>query len=353
MSADSRQPPDVFAPILVLLEKDAAAHFRTTAVRLTPCSYEERPFSHVMRVEVGRGSDAPSHLFVKVFKSKTPPGVDVVRQVIVRDYETTRRVYDWMSVHPDLGAVPPVACYPEHLAMVTEEVRGRTLLEYLHRHASWLAPQRHRDEVDATMATVGRWLRAFQGIDSSGTRVTVDGLRDYIDVRLRRLVDEAAADFSEDDRQRVLRHIQVLGRHVASDDLVEVAVHADMALGNLLVSDRRIVVLDFTMAKRGSALFDLTRLFVQMDLLAVKPYIRGSVIQRLQRAMVSGYDPALTLEHPLFRLHLLLHRINHLTTLSVNRAPLLEELYNGTVRRRHRQWLAAQFERGEAPPPNA
>jgi hypothetical protein len=85
-----------------------------------------------------------------------------------------------------------------------------------------------------------------------------------------------------------------------------------------------------------------------MDLLALKPQIRRSVIERLQRAMINGYDPALTPERPLFRLLLLLHRINHLATLSVNRASFLEELYNGSVRRHHRQWLAAELERGGA-----
>lgn len=351
MSASRRQPPAVFSSILALLEADAAAHFGASAVRLIPRGCEERPSSHVMRVEVKRRPDdvTQSHLFVKVFKGKPlPDGADVMRQLVVRDYETTRRVHAWMSTHADLGVVPPVACYPEHLAIVTEEVQGPTLLDHLHRHGGWLSPARHPDELIATMMTVGRWIRAFQGIETTGAKITVDALREYIDVRLRRLVDEPAAEFSGDDRQRVLRHIELLGRHVDTDDLVEVAVHADMALGNLLVSGRRIVVLDFAMAKRGSALFDLTRLVVQMDLLAVKPYIRGSVIRRLQQAMVKGYDPALTPDHPLFRLHLLLHRINHFATLSAKRPPFLEGLYNGVVRRGHRQWLAAELRRETA-----
>jgi hypothetical protein len=341
----------VFAPVLALLQADAAAHFRIAPLRLVPCDYQERPASHIMRVEVWRDGDASwlSRLFVKVFKPRRlPGGADAMRDRVVRDYTTTRRVHRWMSSHGDLGAVPPVACYPEHLTIVTEEVGGPTLLSYLQQRTSWFGTAGSLDEVHTTMATVGRWLRVFQGIDVPGTYGTIEGLQEYIDVRLQRLVAEAATDFAENDRQRILEHIAVLGRQVGSEELGEVAVHSDMALGNLLVSGHRIVVLDFAMTKHGNPLLDLTRLFLQLDLLAVKPQTRRSVIRRLQQAMVGGFDAALTPERPLFRLFLLLHRINHLTTLSVNRASFLEEMYNGMVRRSHRQWLAAELQGGGA-----
>ena len=97
--------------------------------------------------------------------------------------------------------------------------------------------------------------------------------------------------FSSDDRLAVLNHIQALGAQIAPQDLKEVAVHSDLALGNILVSDGRIVVLDFAMSKLGTRLHDLTRLYVQLDLLAVKPRFSSRVVRRLQQALLNGFDP--------------------------------------------------------------
>jgi hypothetical protein len=342
-------PLAVFAPVLELLTADAAVHFGT-AVRLEPCSYTERPFSHVLRVDVRRNGDGPllSRVFVKIFKPKPiPGGPDALRQRVAHEFETTRRVHAWLSPHRNLGAVPPVACYPAHLAIVTEEVKGPTLLAHLHHEAAWLPSERQMDELGEIMATVGRWVRTFQGMEAHGSSLTVAAIREYIDHRLQRLVRDAPR-YTESHRQLVLAHVDALGQCIGSDGLIEVPIHADMSLGNLLVDGRRIVVLDFAMATAGSSLYDLTRLYVQLDLLAVKPHIRPSVIRRLQQALIHGFDESLVADRPMFRLHLLLHRINHFTTLSVNRASFLEDVYNGAVRRQHRRWLDAELRRGTA-----
>jgi Ser/Thr protein kinase RdoA (MazF antagonist) len=186
----------------------------------------------------------------------------------------------------------------------------------------------------------------FQGLDASPAYLTIGALKAYIDHRLLRLVREPEAGFTERDRQDVLTHIDALGSLVQENELDEVPVHADMALGNLLVAGSRIVVLDFAMTNRGSRLLDLTRLFVQMDLLTVKPHVHRALVHRLQQSMIAGFDSTLTQDRPLFRLLLLLHRINHLATLSVNPAPFLENLYNGLVKKHHRRWLTAEMQRG-------
>jgi hypothetical protein len=339
------QAPAAFAPVLARLEADAAEHFRISPLRLVPSGCVERPFSYVMRVEALRegGASLVSRLYVKLFKSKAVPGDEIMRKRVAHDYEITGRVHAWMSQHDDLGAVRPVVCYPEHLAIVTEEVPGPTLHDYVLRRIRWPRSTRHVDELNTTMATVGRWLRVFQSIDAPAAYVTINALRQYIDHRLQRLVRDGGGSFTEVDRAAVLRHIERLGSQILEHELAEVAIHADMSLGNLVVCDRRVVVLDFAMSKRGSSLHDLTRLFLQLDLLAVKPDVRSSVIRQLQSAMIRGFDPLLTPERPLFRLLALLHRVNHLTTLSVHRAPFVEEMYNAIVRRRHRQSLAAEL----------
>lgn len=339
--------PDVFAPVLARLEADAIAYFGIAPLRLVPAECDERPFSHVLRLSVCRaGDDHPiSHLFVKVLKPKAiAGGSDTMRQRVAVDFDTTRRVYASMLPYKNLGAVPPVACYPEHLAIVTEQVEGQTLLEHLRTEAAWFPSDRRLDRLQETMATVGRWIRVFQSVDAPGDYLTVDRLRQYIDHRLDRLVRDVGGRFTQDDRGRVLQHLDRLGRQIAPQELREVAGHADMALGNIIVSGRRIVVLDFEMAKLQSSLHDVTRVFVQIGLLGIKPHLRAPVVRRLQRALLDGFDPSLTVDLPLFRLLVLLHRVNHLTTLTVTRAPFAEAFYNRVVNRQHRRWIAEELD---------
>jgi hypothetical protein len=267
-----------------------------------------------------------------------------------RDFETTRRVHQAMLPHDDLGAVPPVACYPEHLALVTERVEGLTLLDYLRRRASWFPGRARLQAARETMATVGRWIRVFQAIDGPGDVLTIDELRQYLDSRLKRLVALAGSGFTQARRLQVLRHVETLGGRIGPGELHSVATHADMALGNILVSGRRVVVLDFAMAKRGTRLKDVTRLLLQIELLRVKPQMRTRVIRLLQRALLDGFDHALSPDQPLFRLSVLLHRVNHLTSLTVGRAAFPEALYNGLVRRQHQRWIDAELSAGRQTP---
>ncbi|MGQ0734884.1 MAG: phosphotransferase [Acidobacteriota bacterium] len=339
--------PQVFNPVLPKLQQDVVAYFNAGPLRLVPVAFQERPLSHVLRVSV-RGADGNTplaHLFVKMFKPKPiEGGLEALRLRVAREFETIRRVHAEMLVHSDLGVVPPVACYPEHLTIVTEAVEGSTLLDHLSSNAAWFPAGARLRALDATMNTVGRWLRVFQGTDHFNAFVCLDEVRRYVDQRLARLVGADRPALTEEDRERVRQHIELLGRHAEPQELSLVPVHSDMALGNVLVSGRRIIVLDFDMAKRGSRVHDLTRLFLQLELLTVKPRFQRRVVQRLQRALLDGFDPALAPDRPLFRLYLLLHRVNNLTALTVNPAPFPEALYNAVVCRQHRRWIAREIQ---------
>lgn len=333
--------PAVFLPVLKRVEKNAAEHFGLDAVRLHPVDYHERPFSHLLRMRVcGGDGRTAQHLFVKVSKAKdVPGGVEAMRDRVARDFEVTRRVHEAMLPFADLGAVPPVACYPDLLAMVTEEVVGPTLLQYLQHRGVWLRGS--RTELFDVAHRVGRWVRVYQATGPTGGRVSPDALRAYIDHRLAKLV--AYAGITPDERMRILQHIDALCTHLAPEDMTEVAVHSDLALGNILVSGGRIVVLDFAMSKLGTRLHDVTRLYVQLDLLSIKPQFRSRLIRQLQQALLNGFDPELRTERPLFRLLCLLHRTNHLTTLTVNDSRPAEAVYNAFIRRRHRRWIKGEL----------
>ena len=328
-----------FAPVLARLQADAIAHFGTADTRLVPIAHEERPFSHLLRVGVCRngGARPDLHLFVKLFKPKADLDADTMRHRVIRDFELSRRLFDALDLGDGAGVVRPVACYADHLAIVSEQADGITLMAHLDRHARWLpsAPSL-RTAVD-TLAAVGSWVRAFQAVEPETGRVSTQDLRSYIDIRLQRLVTRGIRPASY--RQRILEHLDELAACVPATDLADVMIHGDLAPGNILVCGPRVVVLDFAMVQRGSTLHDISRLWVQLDVLRAKPAFRTTVVQQLQAALLRGFNPLLTRDRPLFRYLVMLHRINHFSSLSFAQEPWFARALSARVRRLHTSWI--------------
>ena len=46
--------PEVFDPVLSRLRSEAPQHFGAAGVQLVPVAYEDRPFSHLLRVGARR-----------------------------------------------------------------------------------------------------------------------------------------------------------------------------------------------------------------------------------------------------------------------------------------------------------
>jgi hypothetical protein len=331
-----------FTPILARLEAESMERFGSPGVHLTPVGYEERPFSWLMRAAVSGASTG--HVFIKIFKPKDPAsGVDL-RARVIQDFATTCEIHGFMQQWDDLGAVRPIACYDEALAIVTEQAEGVTLLEELQAHAAWFPGRARVAALERSLETVGRWLRRFQGFHPADGRVSVASLVDYVDTRLKRMVDRRV--MTAEQRTATLDHLEALGRRTSDDDLKEVAVHADLAPANILVSNRGVVVLDFAMAGRGTALHDISRLYMQIDLLRAKPHFRGRVIAPLQAALLRGFDSRLSAAHPLFRLLSMLHHVNHLGTLALRREALPGRLVSARAIGMHRRWIAAELDAG-------
>jgi hypothetical protein len=340
--------PEIFRPVLAKLKADAVTSFGTERVDFVPDVWREHPYSFVLRLGVRRTTSAEpetSHVYVKITKPSALGGdAPKLRARAAHDFNITRRVYEHTQHDREAGAVRPVACYPDHLAIITEEVLGPTLLQHLETRARWFPSPSSLDQLRTTLAKVGRWIRVFQQAVPTEGHETIEALVAYVDDRLRRLETTPEARFTASDRRAVVEHLIRLGSGISREELRTTTIHGDLAIGNIIVAGARIVVLDFAMAARGTRVHDLTRLFSQLELLCIKPPFRTRVIRTLQQALVYGFDPTITVHDPLFRFSLLLHRVNHLTTLSVRRPAFAESVYNGLVKREHRRWLSAEVD---------
>jgi aminoglycoside phosphotransferase (APT) family kinase protein len=128
-----------------------------------------------------------------------------------------------------------------------------------------------------------------------------------------------------------------------------VTVHADLSPSNVMVSNGRIVILDFAMSRLGHPLQDVARLYAQLELLAMKPQFRRRDVAVLQQALLRGFDPSLDPADAAFRLQMLAQHVNHLASLSTRKRKGLESIYNAFVRRQHVSWLEREVTSGGQP----
>ena len=340
--------PRAFEPVVSRLQEDLAKVTAGPPARVLPVAYEERPFSSVLRVRAIEPAGDACY-FVKIYKSTQDPGnIEKIRARVSQDFVTTQRLARAMTTDPRLRVVDVIACYPDHLAIVTRQAVGDTLRAYLDRHASWFPGAGTRARLMAALSTVGEWIRAFQRLDPAGGVIEECELREYVDVRLKRLVQRGI--YSGTRREAILAYLAGLGATMSHGDLARVLVHADMAPGNILIATDRVTVLDLAMVQRGAPLHDITRLYLQLDVLRAKPQFRPRVVAAIQRALLHGYDPGLSAAHPLFRYLVMLHRINHLSTLTLNRESFPASMVSRRVLQVHRSWIDSELCRPPAVP---
>lgn len=322
------------------LRSEAEHYFGDPDTIIEPLGLDDREAALVLRARV-RAAQGVRHIFVKVFKPRgsSPEACQSARERVAHDFATTRQVHQALGGYAELSAAWPIACFPDELVLVTEEAPGERFDLLLERTAVWQPSDDTVGELCRVASRIGRWLSAFQRVCRSNRRITLEAMREYLDVRLRRLVANPKAAFSQSDRTAVLAHFDATCRNVADDDLAEVLVHGDLAPSNILVNKEEIIVIDFAMATTGGLYMDVARLYTQLDFLKAKPKFRPHVIERLQTALLDGFDPALRPTHPLFRLFELQHVICHTANLSLNPAPPMARLFNLYQLQRHRRWL--------------
>jgi aminoglycoside phosphotransferase (APT) family kinase protein len=320
---------DIFQPVLTALHADKSTEFGAPGARVEIVRPIEGSFSSVRRVRI-RTPERTMFAYIKILKARGEPGADpaMADRWLKREYRATQAVYEARHRDPRIGAVRPIAWFPEYRAIVTEEVPGRTLGELL------AEGHRPHDELAAISESVGAWVRLYQAVMPASGLVSIAERREYLDVRLKRLRGRV---LTEADRDETLRRFDQLAIAVASPTVPAVAIHADLSPLNVIVDDTgRLTVIDFTMAKTGTALHDLTHIYFHFELMAARHPARRASLRALQRALLSGYSPALAPDDPLFRLMLLQHGVCHVAVMAERRVPAIDAAYRWFMRRRWR-----------------
>jgi hypothetical protein len=332
------------------LKRDADRLFGARRVQIVPRTVQVRESSEVARAEVTTHTRTIG-VYAKVFRPRPgESGMAPTRDRFLRDCDITRRVCEAMRSFQDLRAVELIASYERIPGMVTKEIQGTALNQLIATDAAWPADSARMVALDLALSRLGRWLAVFQTIASEAApgRISLDDVRAYIDVRLRKLTALSWAGFNQQDRREILAYIDERAAAVADHDLVAAPVHGDIVPSNVIAGTNAITVLDFGMTGMGAKYLDVARIFTQLDFYGAKPQFRPQVIRRLQQAVLEGFDPTLSASHPLFDICAVQHVVCHYLSHARQPGRFPASLYSAHLRRRHRGWLRERARTGTA-----
>jgi hypothetical protein len=325
-----------------LLRRDSDRLFGSRSIQLLPVSVQARESSDVSRVQVTTPTGR-QFVFVKTLKPRGTDerGVAEATARLRKDFEVARHVFDSMQSTPDLRAVEPLLKDEQLLCVVTREAAGVPLDVATSKRARWPISVAALHDLETAFERVGRWIATFQRVapDGGPSHFTLDEVREYIDIRLQRLVAIPQARFGEGDRSTVLAHFDRCAADVPARDLFTVPSHGDITPSNVLVASDTVTVIDFAMAARASKYLDLARIYTQLEFYTAKPQYRPHVIALLQRAALDGFEPGLDPDNPLFEIGVVQHVVCHFLSHARQPGAFPASLYSRHQCRRHRHWL--------------
>lgn len=313
---------------------------RTVAI---PLQRHDGLYSTVVKVEL-LSDFARWRGFIKVARDGHEPGDSSLGSAAQREFEMLTRLWEVFADHPQLGVPKAIAHYPEFSAVVTEDVGGQSLDSELRQRANFYAGHDAIAWAEAVCRMCGQWLSRFHAATPADSKVKfqLSTMRDYIDERLQRLTDGGFVGANSDLRSRALGFFDLTAPEVSDESLAVVGIHGDFSMGNVIVVDGGVAVLDFSDCNTGSALHDVSHFYQQLFNLRLNPRYRSRLARRLSEVFLKAYDPQFDNNAPLFHLFQLQHAICLLLEVRKTRAnSVIDALHRRYLVRKHLRYIQA------------
>ena len=265
---DDSRWPTAFRPVLSRLVAESCRYFESDRITIEPVRHVDRPFSTLLQIRVGNGSRV-SGAFVKILKPRwdSPDQVASMQRNVVKEFTMTSRVHEALvagdGAERGLAAVWPIACFPDELALVTEQAAGPRLADVLARRAARWSRTGPAEDDASVLRLAAQWLKAVQTALPQDGHIDVDAVRLYLDKRLTELERVGPIRLTPSGRSAIERCRDRLIRAAGVRDLRRAWIHADFCPDNIIAGNGRVTVLDFTMAQTGTIYHDLAHLFLR------------------------------------------------------------------------------------------
>lgn len=241
--------------------------------------------------------------------------VEQVQQRVVREANVMRRVAASGSFRGRLGVLDLVDWKRNEATIVTREVAGQPLQDYL------VGSYRRRPAGECMRALLlaGRWLNTFQNLplEEQDHLIISDQspreLVEYCDIRLRNLKSLGYSKLKHDSR-RLLNSVRDSVDQSSAKDVDLVLCHCDFGAFNILWDSHVITGIDFSEAQASVPLLDVTYFIHRMSMLPIYFPWKHWPVRRWQEAFLKGYGRPRAAESPMYRALMIRHLLCRLQT---------------------------------------
>jgi hypothetical protein len=337
---------DLFEKTIQKLQSHSLHYFGIEGVTVQPIQQLQHRYSEVLKAEVLLPDSSGKRIYLKRVKLKvdSTEGRCDLQDRVKREYEAIRLVYDGFKGHPCFSRLKPIACFPEMFTVVTEECPGEVFLRLLEREGRFYRSSRRLERLVRYCHDVGRWLSIFQDFTrvNPEERFNIDSMIEYVDIRLKHLVESPPVSFNPVLREQIIRYFEFQKQAIESKDLALSGIMGDFCPANILVDEKGITVIDLAMYGRGSTLHDLSHFYQHLGYLLHKIIFTKEVVSRLQKALLDGYRNGFDETTPLFRLFQVQHILCRMVSSAKkwNNLPRIKQLFHRRVWRLHMDWLS-------------
>lgn len=304
---------------------------------LTLFREERRRHSRILRVGVARSQGHQRLVIKQVIPDQTDPDArEAAAQRVRTEYAVMKRLYEGLETNGRFALVRPVACAPEHLALVMDEVSGTSLDVLIQRNGKGWPAARSRQLLHDACVLAGEWLRTFQTFTSQQgdpgpyLAALASEIRTYVDCLARRPL----VRFSGELGAAVAGFVDRALRATSPGKAAVTGATGEFCPANTLVEGERLTVLDFGMYGLNTSLSDPAQFYQHLEMLRHKPLYRPQLVRELQRGFLEGYrQPALDGD-PLFSLYRIKYKLSRMEATSGRKWPGI-----GPARRSFYRWV--------------
>jgi hypothetical protein len=306
--------------------------------------YIPRPGARILRMRFTGGADSRV-VYVKISKNlrSDPVTLGKARAKMRIDYEMQVKLTEQLKNHPGFDVLQPAAYFDDLYAVVTFESAGSNFHELIIEKASIFKSKEYHPWLKDAARRSGEWLRIFQqtGDGENKTYIQYQNIRDYVDIRLQKLVASGFREFTEGWRGQVLGYFDSMSENYAKQPMEEVLVHGDYCPVNVLVTDTDLVVLDFPMARIGPVFQDVARFYTQLETMKYKRIYPLKLIREMQSAFLTGYKENFSTDDFRLKMMIVQHIVTHLWgRVKIQDRHLAGRLFNHWVRQQQLRELA-------------
>ncbi|HHL71938.1 MAG TPA: aminoglycoside phosphotransferase family protein [Bacteroidetes bacterium] len=307
-----------------------------------------RPYSRVYRVEARQGGAVSRFFWVKMFiiSERILKKAEKHLARIKTEFDIAQELSEHFTTVEHIHVVQPMALFPDKATVVTWESPGEPLSTLIEKKARLWPAAQAIEEIEQYMHLSGKALATMQKLTRTEELFDPAALRDYVDIRLQRLVKIRSARFSEAMREQVLNTFDRLIPEIPQEHLWVCGKHGDFGAFNILAGNGEVTLTDFTMYGPGSPYIDVSYFIHRLRGFLHKPTYRPEIIARFEQAFVDGYGVPDVREHALFTLSMIRHVTNNYSSLARNRIggyakiPMPHKLwFNKKIFRSYHAWL--------------